>query len=183
VTGPGEAGFRVRGEQLLWRGRRFQVATVDVQAPEGEGLAREVLRHPGAVAAVPLHDDGTVTLIRQYRAALDRVIWEIPAGLRDVDGEATEVTAGRELAEEVGLQATELRHLITFHNSAGFADEATVIYLATGLSPVPHDRQGPEERHMAVERVGLDVALGMVDDGTITDAKTVIGLLLTARRT
>jgi 8-oxo-dGTP pyrophosphatase MutT (NUDIX family) len=180
--GDGEAPFRVVGEQTLWSGRRLQVAQVQVDGPGGERLEREVVHHPGAVAALPLHDDGTVTLVRQYRAALDRYVWEIPAGLRDVDGEPADETARRELVEEAGLSAGALEHLVTFHNSPGFADEAVVVYLATSLSPVPHDRQSVEEEHMVVDRLPLDDALAMVDDGRITDAKTVIGLLAVARR-
>lgn len=126
---------------------------------------------------VPLHSDGTVTLVHQYRVALNRGMWEIPAGLRDVDGEPPLATARRELAEEVGLAADELTPLMRFHNSPGFCDEAVEIFLATGLSAVPDDRQGPEEQHMTVERLALAEAVAMVSEGLITDAKTVIGLL------
>jgi ADP-ribose pyrophosphatase len=174
--------FRIVGERTAWRGRRIAVAVAQVEGPEGDGFEREVVHHPGAVGVVPQHDDGTVTLVRQFRAALGRDLWEVPAGLRDVTGEPPEETARRELAEEVGLRAERLEHLATFHNSPGFSDEAVVVYLATGLAEVPDDRQGVEERHMLVERVRLDDALDMIDDGRITDAKTVIGLLTLARR-
>ncbi|HYZ98918.1 MAG TPA: NUDIX hydrolase [Acidimicrobiales bacterium] len=174
--------FRIVGERTAWRGRRIAVAVAQVEGPEGDGFEREVVHHPGAVGVVPQHDDGTVTLVRQFRAALGRDLWEVPAGLRDVTGEPPEETARRELAEEVGLRAERLEHLATFHNSPGFSDEAVVVYLATGLAEVPDDRQGMEERHMLVERVRLDDALDMIDDGRITDAKTVIGLLTLARR-
>jgi 8-oxo-dGDP phosphatase len=181
VSSGGGAGFRMAGEQTVWEGKRVRVATIELEGPDDERLEREVVHHPGAVAVVPLHDDDTVTLVRQYRVALDQVMWEIPAGLRDVDDEPTESTAHRELAEEVGLAAAELQHLATFHNSPGFSDESVVVYLGTGLSAVPDDRQGLEEQHMAVERVPFDDAVAMVHDGRITDAKTVIGLLLSAR--
>jgi 8-oxo-dGDP phosphatase len=174
--------FRAVGEKTVWSGRRIAAAQVQIEGPGGERHEREVVHHPGAVATVPLHDDGTITLVRQYRAALDRDMWEIPAGLRDVDGEPVEETAARELAEEAGLAAEQLRHLVTFHNSPGFADESVVIFLATGLSVVPDDRQGPEEQHMTIERVSLDEALAMVHDGRITDAKTLIGVLLTSQQ-
>ena len=78
-----DSTFRVVAEQPAWSGRRLEVSTVDVEAPDGSHHQREVLRHPGAVGIVPLHHDGTLTLVRQYRAAIDRDIWEIPAGLRD----------------------------------------------------------------------------------------------------
>jgi 8-oxo-dGTP pyrophosphatase MutT (NUDIX family) len=176
------SAFRRVGERVAWRGQRIQAAIASVAAPDGSTLEREIVHHPGAVGVLPLHDDGTVTLVRQYRAALDADVWEIPAGLRDVEGEPTDETARRELVEEAGLRAGALEHLVTFHNSPGFADEAVVVYLATALTPVPHDRQSAEEEHMVVDRVPLDEALAMVDDGRITDAKTVIGLLAVDRR-
>jgi ADP-ribose pyrophosphatase len=178
-TGP---TFRIAAERTAFDGRRITVAVAQVEGPDGARHEREIVHHPGAVAMAPLHDDGTITLVRQYRAALDAEVWEIPAGLRDVEGEPTELTASRELAEEVGLRADRLEHLVTFHNSPGFADEAVVIYVATGLHEVPDDRQGAEELHMVVARIALDDALAMVDDGRITDAKSVIALLALDRR-
>jgi ADP-ribose pyrophosphatase len=180
----GDAGppFRIVAERPAWSGRRIDVGEIEVEAPDGSRHEREVVHHPGAVGVVPLHDDGTVTLVRQYRAAVDGDLWEVPAGLRDVEGEPTELTAGRELAEEAGLRAERLDHLVTFHNSPGFSDEVVVVYLASGLVEVPDDRQGVEEQHMEVARLPLADALAMVDAGEITDAKTVIALLAVARR-
>lgn len=178
-----ESPFRVVGERPAWEGLRISTAVVEIAGPDGTRHERDIVHHPGAVGVVPLHDDGTVTLVRQYRAALDRLVWEVPAGLRDVLGEPTSVTAARELTEEAGLAADHLEHLLTFHNSPGFSDEAVEIFLATGLREVADDRQGPEEEHMVVARVPLAEALAMIDDGRISDAKTVIGLLTTVRRT
>jgi ADP-ribose pyrophosphatase len=177
-----DVAFRVVGERPVALGLRISMAVADIEGPDGERHERDIVHHPGAVGVVPLHDDGTVTLVCQYRAALDAMVWEVPAGLRDVDGEPTSLTAARELAEEAGLAATTYERLLTFHNSPGFSDEALEVYLATGLSEVDDDRQGPEEQHMVVRRVPLAEALAMVDDGRITDAKTIIGLLVTARR-
>jgi 8-oxo-dGDP phosphatase len=174
--------FHVAAERGVWQGRRISAAIAEVEGPTGARHEREVVHHPGAVGIVPVHDDGTLTLVRQYRAALDADMWEIPAGLRDVEGEAAELTANRELAEEVGLRADRLDHLLTFHNSPGFSDESVVIYLALGLHEVPDDRQGAEEEHMVVARMPLEDALAMVDDGRITDAKSVIALLALQRR-
>jgi 8-oxo-dGTP pyrophosphatase MutT (NUDIX family) len=174
--------FRVVSERTVWTGLRIAAAMRDVVGPDGSHYEREVVHHPGAVGVVPLHADGAVTLLRQYRAPIDRVLWEVPAGLRDVEGEDPATTAARELAEEAGLQAGSLEHLVTFHNSPGFSDEQVILYLATGLSEVPDDRQGIEEQHMEVARVPLSEALAMVDDGRISDAKTVIALLATDRR-
>lgn len=174
--------FRIAARRQVWAGRRIAVDAVEIAGPDGEHHDREVVRHPGAVGVVPLHDDGTVTLVRQYRAALDTDLWEIPAGLRDVEGEPTDETARRELVEEAGLSAGAVEHLVTFHNSPGFSDEAVAIFVATDLAAVPDDRQGAEEAHMVVDRVSLADALSMLDDGRITDAKTVIALLALARR-
>jgi ADP-ribose pyrophosphatase len=179
--GDGDRTFHIVGERPIWSGR-IVLAIADVEGPDGSRHDREVVHHPGAVGVVPVHEDGSVTLLRQYRAPLDADLWEVPAGLRDVDGEPTATTAERELAEEAGLRADRFDHLMTFHNSPGFSDEAVVVYEATGLTAVPDDRQGIEEQHMLVARVPLSEALSMIDDGRITDAKTVIALLAVARR-
>jgi ADP-ribose pyrophosphatase len=118
--GGGERTFRIVGERLIWSGR-VSVAMADVEGPDGSRHEREVVHHPGAVGVVPVHDDGSVTLVRQYRAPLDADVWEVPAGLRDVHGESPATTAQRELAEEAGLRAERLDHLVTFHNSPGFS--------------------------------------------------------------
>ena len=183
MTGSGTgSSFRIVGERTKWSGRRLALNVADVEAPDGSRHEREVVRHPGAVGVVPLHDDGTITMVHQYRVAIDADMWEIPAGLRDVEDEPTAETARRELIEEAGLEAAQVEHLVTFHNSPGFTDEVVIVYLATGLTEVPHDRQGIEEDHMLVERVPLEVALARVDRGELTDAKTVIALLAIARR-
>lgn len=177
------AGFRRLDEVDVHRGFRFRVAKGRFTAPDGSEFERDIVRHPGAVGVLPLHADRTVTLLRQYRAALDDHLLELPAGLRDVTDEPDVQTAHRELLEEAGLAATEMEHLVDFHNSPGFTDETVAVFLATGLRAVDDDRQGHEEEAMEVLRIPLDEALAMVDDGRITDAKTIIALLVLARRT
>jgi 8-oxo-dGTP pyrophosphatase MutT (NUDIX family) len=171
--------FRRTGERTVWSGRVVSAAVLQVEGPDGVH-EREMVHHPGAVAVVPLHGDGTITLVRQYRAALDAELLELPAGLRDVADEPLDETARRELVEEAGLSPGTLEHLVTFQNSPGFSDEAVVVYLGTDLTEVPHDRQGAEEEHMVVERIAAADALTMVLDGRITDAKTVVGVLMLA---
>lgn len=174
--------FEKVAEVEVYRGFRFTVHEARFRAADGTEFDRDVVRHPGAVGVVPLHDDGTVTLVRQFRAALEADLLELPAGLRDVEGEDDARTAERELIEEAGLAATHLEHLTTFHNSPGYCDESVAVFLATGLRAVDSDPQGIEEQHMSIERIPLDGALAMVADGRITDAKTIIGLTLTAGR-
>ena len=171
-------GFRKGPEHELHRGRIIRLVEGTFTAPDGEELVRDVVHHPGAVSVVPLHDDGRVTLIRQYRAAVDEDLLEIPAGLRDVDDEALEVTAQRELAEEVGLRAGRLEKLCEFYNSAGFSDELSHVFLGTELTEVDHGRDSVEERHATIEVIALTDAPALIADARIRDAKTIIGLSL-----
>ncbi len=178
IVDDAEPGFRKLAEDVVHRGYAFDVAVAEYEAPDGTSFTRDVVRHVGAVAVLPLHDDGTVTLVRQYRAPIDQRLLEIPAGLRDVADEPAERTAQRELAEEVGLVADEIEFLCSFHNAAGFSDEVVQVFLGTGLRQVESDVQGPEEQDMTVERLPLGDLVAMVGDGRITDAKTIIGVLL-----
>lgn len=176
------SGFTKLDEAVLVSGKVVSFNRVRLRAADGHEFERDVLRHPGVVAVVPLHDDGTVTLVRQYRVAVDREVLELPAGTRDIAGEPPEVAAGRELAEEAGLSAGQVEELVTYFVAPGLTDEAIVLYLAQGLQEVPTDRHGPEEQAMTLERIPLDQALRMIDAGEIDDAKTIIGITLAARR-
>ncbi len=175
-------GFAHLADELIHRGAVISLFRSSFSAPDGSEFEREVVRHPGAVSVVPLREDGSVVLVRQYRAPLDAEFLEIPAGKRDVADEPPEVTAGRELVEEVGLRAGRLELLARFHNSIGFTDEESFVYLGTELSEVDMDRQGVEEAHMEIVEVPLTDVAAMIADGRITDAKTVIGLTQTLLR-
>ncbi len=179
-------GFRRVGESVVHEGYVWNLVTARFEAPDGHAFSRDVVRSPGAVAVVPLSfDDGgvaTVLLVRQYRPPFDRFVIEIPAGMRDVEGEDTAEVARRELAEEAGLAAGELEFLSEIHPSPGMTDSITTIYLATDCTPTATDRQGPEETFMELVELPLATAVEMVEAGEICDAKTVSGLLLTERR-
>ena len=174
-------GFEQLGEELIHEGPVFSVTVGQVRSPEGEILTREYVRHPGAVVVVPIVD-GDVVLVRQYRAAIDRDLLEIPAGKRDVPGEPPAETAARELREEVGLVAGSLTPLTEFFNTPGFSDEYSYAFLATDCVEVAMERQGAEEQHMQIVRMPLADAVAQVVSGEIDDAKTIIGLLLAHRR-
>jgi 8-oxo-dGTP pyrophosphatase MutT (NUDIX family) len=174
--------FRLVEEQSVHDGHVIRLVIGTFQAPDGHRFTRDIIRHPGAVAVLPLHDDGTVTLVRQYRAPIDDLLLEIPAGICDVDDEPAEVTAARELAEEAGLEAESLEHLVTFHNAPGMSDELVHIYLASGLRECEPDAQGVEEEAMTIERHSLDDLAAMIADGRLTDAKTVIAVALVRAR-
>lgn len=171
-------GFRRLDEREIFRGHVFGVAHARFADPDGEQFERDVVRHPGAVAIVPVHADRTATLVRQMRVAVGEAVLEVPAGTCDVDGEPPEETARRELAEEAGLQAGRVARLAAVYNSPGFCDQRTTIFLATDLDPCPTAPAGIEERWMAVERVRLDDVEAMVADGRLVDETTLVGLLL-----
>ncbi|MFQ5556578.1 MAG: NUDIX hydrolase [Acidimicrobiales bacterium] len=180
MTATRGSGFRKLGERELHRGHVISLAEGYFEAPDGTRVSRDLVHHPGAVAVVPLDGD-EVVLVRQYRAAIDAEVLEIPAGKRDVPTEPPERTAVRELEEEVGFTTGALVPLARFYNSIGFCDEYSHLYLATDLEPVPTDRQGVEEQSMTIERVALVDAPGLIAAGHIEDAKTIIGLLATLR--
>ena len=169
----------------MHQGYIWHVAVGTFEAPDGERFERDIVRSPGAVGVVPLRfADGVpmVVFVRQYRAPLDRYVLEVPAGMRDVADEPLELTAERELIEEAGLAPGRLEYLTQYLTSAGMTDSVLYIYLATDLTPVDRDVHGPEETHMDVLELPLAEAVEMVVRGEITDAKTVIGLLLVDRR-
>ena len=172
-------------ERPVHEGHIWRVSVLTVQAPDGHRFERDTVLSPGAVAVVPVLADPeggfSVVLVRQYRAALDTDVLEIPAGMRDVDGEPPEDTARRELLEEAGLIAGHLEPLTVFHNAVGMTDALTHLFLATELRQGAHDRQGVEEQAMEVVQVPLHDAVAMVGRGELTDAKTVIGVLLAER--
>lgn len=171
--------FRRLDEVEHFRGTLISVATGTFEAPDGSRFERDIVHHPGAVSVVPMLEEGTVVvMVRQFRAAVGMDMLEIPAGKRDVAGEAPEVTARRELLEEIGMRAGRLEKLAEFHNSPGFCDEHSFVYLALDLEPGASDLQGIEEQHMTVERIALDAVPGMIASGAITDAKSIIGLTL-----
>jgi ADP-ribose pyrophosphatase len=175
-------GFRRVSEEELLRAWLFRVDRVHLVDPVGKPFDRIVVRHPGAVTIVPVHDDGTVTMVRQYRAAVDAMVLEIPAGTRDMDGETEEETARRELAEEAGLEAAHLEVLVGIWNTPGVSDQHTTVFLATGLTACRSRPQGIEEGYLTVETIRLADLDDLVADGSLKDETTVLGLYLARQR-
>jgi 8-oxo-dGTP pyrophosphatase MutT (NUDIX family) len=179
-------GFRRLSETTVHQGGIWHVAVAEFESPDGTRFRRDIVRSPGAVTAVPvlIADDGaaTVVLVRQWRPSIEREMLEAPAGMRDVDGEDPAGTAYRELIEEAGYQAAELELLTMYHPSAGMTDGTHHVYLATGLTAVPRELDGPEEQFMDVVHLPLGEAISMIRAGEITASNTVIGLLLAERR-
>ncbi len=164
------------GRREIYRGRVVNLGVETVTLPNGVTVELEVIRHQGASAVVPLQEDGTVLLIRQYRHAAGGFIYEIPAGKLD-PGENPLECAKRELEEETGRRAECLRHLVTFFTTPGFTDEIIHIYLATGLTPGTQHLEHDEV--LEVVEMPLGQAIQRIADGTIRDGKTIIGLQTT----
>jgi 8-oxo-dGDP phosphatase len=179
------SGFRHLDDRVVHHGHVWHVAVGRFSSPDGEIFERDVVRSPGAVAALPLVFDAegrpAVVFVRQYRPPFDDLVLEIPAGMRDVADEPTVITAARELVEEVGLRAGHLEPLVEFLPSAGMTDSVLSLFLATELEVVERETHGPEEAHSEVVQLPLDAAIDMVLAGEIRDAKTIIGLLLVER--
>src|SRR5438876_9007496 len=175
--------FRKLDERKIYRGPLISVAEGTFESPSGEPFVRDIVHHPGAVTVVPLlPGEREVVLVRQYRAAVDRLLLEIPAGKRDVADEPVEVTAHRELEEEIGMRAGRLEPLAEFFNSPGFCDEHSFVFLARDLERVAASAQGVEEQHMTIEHVALDAVPDLISGGELVDAKSIIGLLATRER-
>ena len=157
----------------IYRGRVVNLNLETVTLPNGVTVEMEIIHHPGAAAIVPVRDDGTVLLIRQYRHAVGGYILEIPAGKLD-PGEDPRDCAARELEEEIGFRASSLEPVITFFTTPGFTDEVIHIYKATGLTPGTQNL-GHDEVLDVIE-LPLETAIAQIRDGTIRDGKTIVGL-------
>jgi ADP-ribose pyrophosphatase len=169
--------FETVSSETVYRGKILALRTDEVRMPGGCTAMREVVEHYGAVAVAAIDDDGRVVLVYQYRAALQRRLWELPAGLLDEPGEAPQVAAARELREETGLVADDWRVLIDVALSPGFCDEAVRVYLARGLREVGRPAADHEEADMTVHRVGLEQAVAQVLSGEIANATAAAGVL------
>jgi 8-oxo-dGDP phosphatase len=170
--------FVVQASKDVYTGRVMALRADEVLMPAGQVAVREIVEHPGAVAIAALDADDRLMMIHQYRHAVGRRLWELPAGLLDVRGEDPLTTAQRELAEETGLAASEWSVLVDVTPSPGFSDEAVRVYLARGLTEVGRpEHAGDEEADLTMRWVSLPVAVRMVLSGTIVNATTVAGVL------
>lgn len=170
--------FPVAGSETRYVGRVTALRIDQVVMPSGHTATREVVEHPGAVAIVPLDDELRVVMIHQYRHPLGRALWELPAGLLDAAGEEPVETARRELAEEVGVSATDWSVLLDVAASPGFSDESVRVFLACGLSEVTRPPGADdEEADLEIHRVPLGDAVRRVLAGEIVNSSTAAGLL------
>lgn len=163
-------------QETVFKGRLVEVRLMEVALPNGKTAQRELVYHRGGVAIVPVDSQGVVTLVRQHRIALDEMTLEVPAGKLDTAGEDPLLAAHRELEEECGLRAGQMRLMTHMVPTPGYLTERLHIYLATELS---HCRPHLDtDEFLSVERMPLEEAVELVLQGQLTDAKTALGLMM-----
>lgn len=160
--------------QIVYTGRKIQVAREDRVSASGQPYFVDVILHPGAVAILPLVSATEICLLRNERPVVGKTLWEIPAGTLE-PGEAVEVAAVRELEEETGYRAGRFEKLTAFYPSPGCINEVTHLYVAHDLTAGAMRPEIDENLHP--ETISLTQALAWVRDGTIQDAKTIVALL------
>lgn len=176
----GDHDFETVASETQYVGKIFAVRTDELRMP-GNGTAhRDIVEHYGAVAIVALDEDRNVVLVHQYRAAVGRRLWELPAGLLDMGGEEPHLTAARELEEEAGLAAQNWHVLVDVVSAPGFSDECVRVFLATDLTEIGRPDAHDEEADLTVRRVPLADAVHMVFAGEIVNSLAVAGILAAA---
>jgi ADP-ribose pyrophosphatase len=160
----------IKSEQIF-NGRIISLQVDEVQLPNGKTSKREIIKHPGAVAILPITNDGKIVMVEQYRKALERTLVEIPAGKLE-KGEDPLDSARRELEEETGYVCENLDWLISFYTSPGFADEIVHLYVATGLSKKENAARLDEDEFVNILELSLAEAKEYIVEKKIFDAKT-----------
>jgi ADP-ribose pyrophosphatase len=166
--------------EVIYRGRIFTVQVEAITLPGGHALAAEIIRHPGSVVIVPVRENGDIVLVRQYRHALGRYVWELPAGSLKAR-ENVEAAAARECQEEIGLIPASLHYLGAYYPTPGYCDEKMHFFRATGLrvpSAGDDQAQPDEDENIEARAFSRDTIRGMMASGDIVDLKTVGGLAL-----
>ena len=164
-------------EETIFRGKIFSIGQMQVQLPNGNTASREIVHHNGGACIVPIDPEGNIIMVRQHRISVNRLLLEIPAGKLDSPTEDPLSAAHRELEEETGCRATRMELLTTALPTPGYCTERLHIYLATGLSQ--HKAHPDPDEFLQVERLPLEHAVAKIMGGEITDAKTIIGILMT----
>ncbi|HVD78197.1 MAG TPA: NUDIX hydrolase [Vicinamibacteria bacterium] len=171
----GKPAVRVLSHRRVYDGKILSLELDEIQEEGGTKALREVVRHRGSVAAIPIDDEGRLVLVRQYRHPVGQALWEVPAGVLE-KGESPEQAIRRELEEEVGRRAGRVEHLVTFHPTPGFCDEVLHLFRATRLEETAVHPD--EDEVLEVKWYTLDAARRLLHKGEIKDAKTIIALLM-----
>ncbi len=166
--------------EAVYKGNIIKVQNVTVSLSNGKEATRDIVLHPGASVVIPINEKGELYLVKQFRKPLDLTTLELPAGKLDSVGEDPKVCAERELMEETGLRAEKLEHVISIHTTPGFCNEVIHMYTATGLTQ--GEACTDEDEFLDVEKIHVSELVDMILEHKITDAKTIIGVLLAERK-
>lgn len=172
--------FEALGKRTLHEWAAWRMVEQQFRDPDGNPFARTFVESPGVVAIAAVDDQRRLVMVRQYRPALDMVLWEIPAGMRDVVGESPLVCAQRELREETGFVASDWMELGRVAQSPGTSNSIAEVFLARDLAPGDAAPQGPEENSSSVHLIELDEAARMVERGEVINSLAIIGILRAA---
>jgi ADP-ribose pyrophosphatase len=159
----------------IYKGGIIDLDVLKVALPNGKEATRDIVTHPGASVVVPINENGEVYMVRQYRKPLDSVMLEIPAGKLDSNEDPKEC-AVRELKEETGLTAEKIKHIISIHSTPGFCNEVLHMFVATGLKE--GEATPDEDEFISSEKISVTKLVEMILNHEITDAKSIIGILL-----
>jgi ADP-ribose pyrophosphatase len=167
--------FEQLNTRSVYKGRAFGVDVVEIRLPDGKVRNFDLVRHPGAVTIIPVDADGNILFVRQYRLGAGQSLLELPAGTLE-PGEDPDASAAREIREETGMGAREVRKLGTFYMAPGYSTEHMHVYLATGLFPdsLKHD----EDEFLELEKIPVARVYAMARTGELTDGKTLASLLM-----
>ena len=167
--------FQLLGSETVYQGRAITLRRDDLRTPDGRTVKYDVIDHHGSVVLVPIDDQGRIYFVRQYRHAAEQEILELPAGTLE-PGEAPEACAAREIREETGMAAENIKEIGSFYLAPGYSTEFMHVYLATGLSHNPLEADADE--FLQVETLTLAEAMKQIEGGHLPDAKSLAALLL-----
>lgn len=167
--------FKLLRSETLIQGRAFKVKRDTLKTPDNRETKLEIVEHEGSVVLLPLDDDGNLLFVRQYRHAVGNDLLELPAGTRNGE-EPFEKCAAREIREETGMKAGNLRKLGEFYTVPGYSTEFMAVFLATKLQDDP--LQADDDEFLQLERIPVKNAFGMAERGEIQDGKSLAALLL-----
>ncbi len=166
--------YKLLKSEILYKGKVFDHQVDEIEYESGNKGIREIAIHPGGAVVVPVKDDGKIILVKQFRYPLQKTLIELPAGKLDKDEDPL-ICATRELEEETGYKAKEIKKLGQIYTAPGYCTEILHIYYAKGLTPGNHNRE-EGEHGMEILEISLDEIEKMIDQGDINDAKTIVGI-------
>ena len=167
--------FDLLGSEFIYQGRAITLRVDNLRAPDGRIVKYDIIEHHGSVVLVPVDENGNIYFVRQYRHAAEQEMLELPAGTLE-PGEAPDLCAAREIREETGMEAANIREIGRFYLAPGYSTEFMHVFLATGLKHNP--LKADDDEFLSLETIPTAEALKQAENGQISDAKSLAALLL-----